>query len=477
MSECSICCEEFNRSSRCRIECRSCESVEVRVCQACAKRYILEQPTDASCMVCREEWDIEFLTENFSKKFVNKELKEHRENYLLEKQLALLPETQEYAENLKMVEGLEKQREMVRKIKQEFEMKIKRHNTTINEINRTIFDLQSGRMENKNEKRFTYKCPVENCRGFLNDKYECGICDNKICKHCMEIEEEDHVCNEDKKKTLELLKQDTKPCPKCGQLIHKLPNGCDQMYCIKCHTAFSWRTGQLERGTIHNPEYYRWMRENGQTIARNPLDEVYDPCGNNVITYLGLLQILRLYFKPERTSSSNPIRYNVKDKAETIKIANMHRMIGHIDHLNRSYNNVINNNEGTLRKYRAEFILNKLSRENFKRKLQMMNKMQNKEKKLNDIWNVLRLVLIEYIGKISELVYSKEKEEEGIITIMNIILESEKIRKYCNKSFKKIGEMFKTVYPGINKEWTQINNWERYIKEIKKMNERIAVKK
>ena len=195
------------------------------------------------------------------------------------------------------------------------------------------------------------------------------------------------------------------------------------MYCIKCHTAFSWRTGQLERGTIHNPEYYRWMRENGQTIARNPLDEVYDPCGNNVITYLGLLQILRLYFKPERTSTSNAIRYNVKDKAETIKIANMHRMIGHIDHLNRSYNNVINNNEGTLRKYRAEFILNKLSRENFKRKLQMMNKMQNKEKKLNDIWNVLRLVLIEYIGKISELVYSKEKEEEGIITIMNIILE------------------------------------------------------
>ena len=27
--------------------------------------------------------------------------------------------------------------------------------------------------------------------------------------------------------------------------------------------------------------------------------------------------------------------------------------------------------------------------------------------------------------------------------------------------------MFKTVYPGINKEWTQINNWERYIKQEK----------
>ena len=82
----------------------------------------------------------------------------------------------------------------------------------------------------------------------------------------MEIKGEYHECDEDKKETVKLLRQDTKPCPKCGELIHKLPNGCDQMYCIKCPTAFSWRTGQLERGHIHNPEYYRWMRENGRDI-------------------------------------------------------------------------------------------------------------------------------------------------------------------------------------------------------------------
>ena len=40
----------------------------------------------------------------------------------------------------------------------------------------------------------------------------------------MEIKGEDHECDEDKKETVKLLRQDTKPCPKCGELIHKLPN-------------------------------------------------------------------------------------------------------------------------------------------------------------------------------------------------------------------------------------------------------------
>ena len=41
----------------------------------------------------------------------------------------------------------------------------------------------------------------------------------------------------------------------------------------------------------------------------------------------------------------------------------------------------------------------------------MLEKKNNKSKKMNDIWNLLRLVLIEYIGKITEQEYEKE---EGI---------------------------------------------------------------
>lgn len=852
--ECSICCETFNKSNRKIINCKTCEDTNTLVCQSCAKRYILDQPTDASCMVCKIEWDSEFLKDNFPDNFINKELKTHRENYLLEKQLAILPETQEYAEQIKLVEGLEKQRQIIYTEKRELENKIKQHNIKIREINDTIYSINHGSYKNKEKSEFTFKCPIEHCNGFLNEKFHCGICDNNICKHCMEIKEENHECDEEKKETVKLLRQDTKPCPKCGQLIHKLPNGCfakdtpilmwdgtvklsqdikvgdnligddgnirtvlnlvsgvddmyiikqnnaedytvnskhiltfyfasngsikikknsyvltwydknnyciktnsfknikdaelfksnmnidektidiplenylklsdsnkkilkglklensinwdnkhieldpyvlglwigdgysngkefctndkqildywykwcdknnaviikrndnfryyvknkdnnnndtyfpnrnplkeklekydlinnkhipnqylinskeirlkllaglidtdgcvqnngrriiiitvieklsknieflanslgysvnitirekknvkcpntepkdykdqfninisgknideiptllnhkkcssqqgitnlrttgieivkidkseyygwdvndnkrfllkdftivhncDQMYCVKCHTAFSWRTGQLERGTIHNPEYYRWMRENGKNIPRNPLDVPYDPCGNQLIQYTQLIRIVRIYF-PSETETRYRDRYTtgfnrVKDQIQTIKIANMHRMIGHIEHLNNIFNNDLRHEESEIRKMRAYYILNNLTRDEFKRKLQMIEKKKNKSKKINDIWNLIRLVLIEYIGKITERNYD---QNDGKKIINDIINESEKIRKYSNKQFAKIGKIFKMVYPGINHDWIQINNWEAYIKQ------------
>ena len=68
----------------------------------------------------------------------------------------------------------------------------------------------------------------------------------------------------------------TKPCPNCSELISKI-NGCDQMWCTSCHTAFSWNTGLEDKGAvIHNPHYYQYQREvNNGVIPRNPGD---NPC-------------------------------------------------------------------------------------------------------------------------------------------------------------------------------------------------------
>jgi hypothetical protein len=38
-------------------------------------------------------------------------------------------------------------------------------------------------------------------------------------------------------------------------------SGCDQMYCTLCEVPFSWATGQVVQGVIHNPHFFERLRE------------------------------------------------------------------------------------------------------------------------------------------------------------------------------------------------------------------------
>jgi hypothetical protein len=44
-----------------------------------------------------------------------------------------------------------------------------------------------------------------------------------------------------------------------------------------CNTAFSWETGQIATGRVHNPHYYEWMRRTGGGAAPREAGDI--PCG------------------------------------------------------------------------------------------------------------------------------------------------------------------------------------------------------
>lgn len=118
-------------------------------------------------------------------------------------------------------------------------------------------------------------CPVADCRGFLSAQTcACGVCEAKVCKQCHELLGDDaaaHECHPDNVASAKLILKDTRACPKCAVRIFKI-DGCDQMWCSACHTAFSWRTGEIETRRVHNPHYYEWMRRTNGAVPREPGD-------------------------------------------------------------------------------------------------------------------------------------------------------------------------------------------------------------
>jgi hypothetical protein len=197
------------------------------------------------------------------------------------------------------------------------------------------------RVRKTRERYMVMKCPMKECRGFVSNYWKCDLCKVRVCKECREVvitegvvpkiivedndtdkketavivEEEDseneedekeqltepteqkesttqkvtkprrrfdpraygHVCNPDTIATVKLLQSSSKACPTCTTRITR-SEGCDQMWCTQCQTAFSWKTGQIEKGRIHNPHFYEWQRQhaNGGEIPREPGDV---PCG------------------------------------------------------------------------------------------------------------------------------------------------------------------------------------------------------
>jgi hypothetical protein len=122
---------------------------------------------------------------------------------------------------------------------------------------------------------FVKPCPAEDCKGFLSTAWKCGLCDKYTCPDCHDLkgfvrEDPNHRCDPDKVATATLLKAEAKSCPKCGVSICKI-EGCDQMWCTQCNTGFSWRTGKMAAGPVHNPHYFDWLRSQGRDPTANPL--------------------------------------------------------------------------------------------------------------------------------------------------------------------------------------------------------------
>jgi hypothetical protein len=216
---CLVCCENFNKSNHKPAPCQYCT---YEVCTTCAETYLINTTQDAHCMnpECRKAWNVDFMIDMFTKKFMGSTYKKRREEILFERERSLLPETQPYAESRKQIYEIEKEELLIKK--EEDVYKLKQHKLNVNTGNNDENKLQHYRKSLDNtlklqalkadlrfleykkslimrrnnmtvaepEKRvFVRACPASDCKGFLSCAWKCGLCEVRVCSDCHEIKE------------------------------------------------------------------------------------------------------------------------------------------------------------------------------------------------------------------------------------------------------------------------------------------------
>jgi hypothetical protein len=267
-------------------------------------------------MGCKRAWNDEFLDMNFTKAFRTGAYKKHREDILLDREVGLLPTRQPRVEAKVKMNEVEAEMKIVHKELQEWDTKrqeiLRKSSALSRKLTRysaesegrppPAWTLTEGEKAGTPDRaKFVMKCPDGECRGFLSTAYKCGTCQKWACPECLVIKGKDkdaeHTCDPGVKETVALIIKESKACPKCGERISKI-DGCDQMWCVDCHTAFSWTTGQLVNGVVHNPHYYEFLRKQGNGVAPRNAGDV--PCGG-VPYYHTLQQNIKHLDKPTQT--------------------------------------------------------------------------------------------------------------------------------------------------------------------------------
>ncbi len=238
--DCIICCDNKKNFFICKN--KECEMKTC--CVDCMQKYLINTSSEPHCMSCRHTILTSDFIFTFSKKWRLNIYKEHCKEILYSKEMSKLNKTLDEIDRKNKI--IEKKQIIMALNEQIF-----RHTAELNLLNNSTIKLHN---------EYKYKCPSENCNGFLNLKYKCQICEKHFCKDCFEEiyqNTNNHQCNEELKATVKEIKRQSKPCPKCGTMISKR-SGCNQLFCTNtnCGTAFNWITGIIEKGIIHNPEAY-----------------------------------------------------------------------------------------------------------------------------------------------------------------------------------------------------------------------------
>jgi hypothetical protein len=209
---------------------------------------------------------------------------------------------------------------------------------------------------------------------------------------------------------------------------------CDQMFCTECHTAFSWNTGAVVNGVIHNPHYYEYLRKLGNGTAPRNAGDV--PCGG-VPYYAHLQRAITGFTRPEQYI-----------------IMCIHRITSEIaDQRIQIYQAQFNvNDNGDLG---VLYLMKEIDKAVMKAELAKRELKRNKHLAIRA---VLEMFVTTSTMMLNNLVNDPPTNDEAR---QLFLLEYTNLRKYVNESLMSVSKMKSCSVPQIGDkwEWKQFNKW------------------
>ncbi len=430
--ECSICCE-IHKSNKI---CPHCNNNNQVICKGCIKKYLYSNINNLSCMLCKKGWTLRLIRDLLGYRVVNK-IHDKRFEIALKREYTRLDNEKVNLYKLKEVEAKKKlineTREEMRDLKKLFEdnvttnpqsslqkfMLYQEKQRLIKTLKFEILKIQNKDGILKSVPSFILKCPKRKCDGVIDpDSETCVKCYIDVCMICgKKIPYSDiHICDEEDIQTVKMLKENTKNCPKCASCIFRA-EGCTQMFCTICHTAFDWLTMCIITNGIHNPHYYELVRKGGLKSKFNTNIDT------NTIDGLYFNHLDHLYPKnyPTRLFSISAVAH---------------------DNVNAEREAMIRQHEIILRKFREKMLLGSITTKIFDNKIRQLE--------LKHELNMLR---------ISHRLAVKNVAEKCLDEVVSI-LRDDMIKRVYNDD--KSGYLYREFIKGVEKG-ENINIFKEYL--------------
>lgn len=435
-STCSVCVELFNKARK-QVVCIHCN---MECCTDCIARYLETSGITPQCMQCHHMWSHQHVRENFGSSFVKK-MADARKRVLFNEQQALFPHTQEYIKlTNRSIQLYDDEIALGRVIattpfsdfmKRSLQFRTERMHlrTRINMIENPVrvrtteFSSTTTTTNTTPTKVYIKPCGHGDCKGYVNaDDFVCELCEMEHCPECMETKEENHRCKPADIATANMMRKDTKGCPKCTAPIHRI-SGCPDMFCVQCKTAFNWHTLCINERGNSNPHYYQWLRS--RTVNGSSL--ITPTCGDTRLEHVhrsdNFISLNELH-----KDNLSAVIFRLHHYTDPRNVTNFYKEFRKTREFRHDFRTI------TL-KSRADYMQNKITKEKFMQYLLKTNKAMEYNNNLDDIVHTIRMFhqqLIQYVVHSTEFDYEKFMTESNNFTI------------YINKCVSHLEEVYYT---------------------------------